>query len=501
MEWLQILVISFFSFPIAVTVIIQGPKSAVYPEGTNITLQCIVSDVRNRIVWEDIQENTVIFIDKGRNTQRTKYENFFISDGDENFGLTIVNAQLSDDGLYSCQEGDESKNANVTIEAWPELSVFVNDTLLVPENDITLTEGEEVVVMCKADEAKPAVHVTLKFGENEWVGTETIARSNDGLRFTTEASVTHVVSRDDTTVTCKATGLVSIPPSYAEISINVLHKPVCHAEITRNTAECQCISNPPVSAYEWYVNGSSQGTERLLPIHDHIPANLTCLATNEVGTGASASRYLSPTNLDGVTSTNAVIIAVAAVIASGTIVCSVIVCLYKRCKKKTKYFDARNVNSETGERQPSDDSEDNDDEFEDARSGIEDEEEENTLVHQYENINDDEKRISADTNGENDLLLSKNQESNDVTQSNSTGEISNKEPGVSQYNRNSHDDLAEKNENGRNQPVIENGNEKGDTEAPYINVFANAIKTSEQPLTSQDEPTHYAGNGESETAV
>ncbi|KAJ8035107.1 Kin of IRRE-like protein 3 [Holothuria leucospilota] len=440
MEWLQILVISLFSFPIAVTVIIEGPKSAVYPEGTNITLQCIVSDVRNIIVWEDIQENIVIFIDKGRNTQRTKYENFFISDADENFSLTIVNAQLSDDGLYSCQEGDESKNANVTIEAWPELSVFVNDTLLVPENGITLTEDEEVVVMCKADRAKPAVHLTLKFGENEWIEAENIANSKDGLRFTTEATVTHYVSRDDTTVTCKATGLISIPPSSVKISINILHKPVCHVEVKQNIAECQCVSNPPVSTYKWYVDGKLQETELVLPFHDYIPANLMCLATNAVGTGASASRYVSLTNADGASSTFFVIIVIAAVIACGIIVCSVIFfCLYKRWKEKPKFYDAecdklelgggqcsvkpdddgkdkdfQGDNSKPGEKEPSEYSEDGQPYFEaSSELNIQDEKKKNTLEHHRENVNDVKKSNSVDRNGEKEPLLSKDKESND----------------------------------------------------------------------------------------
>lgn len=511
MEWYQILVTGFFCFPIAFTVIVEGPKSAVHPEGTNVTLQCITSDVRNSIVWEDITENTVIFIDKTKNTQRAKFDNFFISDAEENFSLTIVNAQLSDEGFYSCVEGDESRTANVTIEAWPKLSVFVNNTLLVPENGITLTEDDQVIVLCIAEGAKPAVYLTLKFGQNEWIEADNIATSKDGLRFITEASVTHSVSRDDTTFTCKATGQISIPPSSAKISIDVLHKPVCHVELRRNTAECQCVSNPQVSGYRWYVNGTSKGTELLLPINDHMPANLTCLATNAVGTGASAPRYVSPANVDpGAISASYVIIVVAAVIAFACCIiacCVIFYCLYRRCKEEQTFYDARDDNWEPEERDLEDDQQ-----FVGPSSGnIEDETKKSSLVHQSEKVDDDNNGNSADKNGEKDLLLSQNKEyNNDVEGDNlepeEKGSSEDSEDDqifvdassdnveherVSQHNKTSFDHWGIKqNEKERNLLVIESeNNKKEDNASPDSNVPGNDIKHSESASTSQDKLT------------
>ncbi|KAJ8035110.1 Cell adhesion molecule 3 [Holothuria leucospilota] len=335
MGWYLIFVTCFFSFPIARTTILVGPKSAVYPEGSNVTLQCL-AERTNRIVWEDVNDNTVIFIDKEKNTEKVKFDNFVISNGEDNFSLTIVNAELSDEGFYACEEGDESRSANVTIEAGPDLSIHV----LVPENR-TITEDERVFVLCKAEGAKPAVRLKLKFGDNEWIESNNTI-TNEGLHFTTETRVAHRVTRADTTVTCQATGQVSIPPSTTMSSMNVLHKPACVIELGTDLAECQCVSNPAVSTYSWYVNGELQSTDPSLRIHEYIPANITCLASNEVGISPLTSRYVSLTDLQSDASTKDVVIiisVIAAVIVCAIVIGVILIIVYKQSKRESTFLE------------------------------------------------------------------------------------------------------------------------------------------------------------------
>lgn len=96
--------------------IIQVPENGTYSVGSNILLTCVTQEENINILWKDVEEDTIIFIGKEKNTKKEKYQNFQISRSPRNYSLTINDASPPDGGSYSCQDGDLHRNAWITIE-------------------------------------------------------------------------------------------------------------------------------------------------------------------------------------------------------------------------------------------------------------------------------------------------------------------------------------------------------------------------------------------------
>lgn len=199
---------SLFDFGhVASAIITEGPEGGSFPRGTNIVLKCKAQEQKIEILWLDKFEDTVIFINKQKNTEREKFENFLISEVDGDFTMTIMDAQVSDDGYYSCKEGDDSRDADIIIEEAPVLLIKITTTSEVQMGRSTkafvpVLVGELIIIQCKAEKAKPAVHLQLKVDDSMWIEPINHTQRRDSVFFVTEAFYSYVVEENDLQITC-----------------------------------------------------------------------------------------------------------------------------------------------------------------------------------------------------------------------------------------------------------------------------------------------------------
>ncbi|KAJ8017383.1 IgLON family member 5 [Holothuria leucospilota] len=246
-----LIVIAFLLvLPQAWSTIIQVPESGTYSVGSNILLKCITREENINIIWKDLEKDTIIFIGKGKYTKKEKYRNFEISSSPRNYSLIINDASPTDEGFYSCQDGDIHRNAWLTIEVLPTLTLCVNKSTVNASKPITLTTGNTVVVICKAQNIGPNVFLELKYGSGGWM-----------------------------------------KPKHSQQDSN--DKPTCKVEVIHNQIQCICDANPPVKQYKIFVDGEDKGNSKSVQARHYVPANFSCLAVNDIGVGQSEVRYVS----------------------------------------------------------------------------------------------------------------------------------------------------------------------------------------------------------------
>ncbi|KAJ8035123.1 hypothetical protein HOLleu_22248 [Holothuria leucospilota] len=274
-----------------------GWRNKIYPEGTNITLQCAISDRNNSTtLWLDEQQNIIIFTGEFRNTTESKFKNFEVSKiwGDKS--LHIHNANVSDEGNYTCREDDKSESFGVQIEAVPILDMYVNNVQVtdIKYERISVPFADLIFIRCMALRAKPAVGLELKLGEREWIQPANVTYLQDGFYTNTEANFSfNVTSRNETEVMCKTSGGISITPVITRVTIDVVYLPICTLQRMEDEVICQCDANPPVNQYKIIVNEKLEASGRRLEIDPNASANVTCFASNNIGTGKSTFFFVS----------------------------------------------------------------------------------------------------------------------------------------------------------------------------------------------------------------
>lgn len=107
-------IILFVSTLIVSAVLIQGPKSATYPAGTDVTLTCY-ADVKATFQWMD-DGRKLIFYGNRKETKLKKYHNFYVEVASGNSNMTIIDTRIEDEGIYSCTILDKIVSAYLSIE-------------------------------------------------------------------------------------------------------------------------------------------------------------------------------------------------------------------------------------------------------------------------------------------------------------------------------------------------------------------------------------------------
>lgn len=120
---------------------VMGPKNSTVTEGDDLLLIC-TGDITAELVWHFKGE--LLTADYRGQVIVTPEEN--TETGRNRLALTISQARVDDEGLYTCHDEVNMKHANI--------SIFVTETgkvvIVEPENrTITVSEGSDVVFECQ----------------------------------------------------------------------------------------------------------------------------------------------------------------------------------------------------------------------------------------------------------------------------------------------------------------------------------------------------------------
>ncbi|XP_038217035.1 nephrin isoform X2 [Zerene cesonia] len=255
------------------------PRSLRVQEGSEAVLECAVANLAGQVQWA--KDGFAL----GFSSVIPGYPRYTMF-GDRRHGvynLRIANVSLEDDAEYQCQVGPAQMhkviraNASLTVISPPNAVEIVNH----PHNSkLEVKEGEDVVLECQVQNAKPAAKIVWYRGNQEMKGdrvanedireVESANGNPKAVRYTTISRVHFKATSEDdyADFTCEARheALQRDSPMRSTIQLSVLYPPgapyiegYAEGETVRRgqSLELVCRSrggNPPAQLI-WYKNG------------------------------------------------------------------------------------------------------------------------------------------------------------------------------------------------------------------------------------------------------
>ncbi|XP_004595203.2 nephrin [Ochotona princeps] len=293
----------FWALPINMTAV----------EGTEVELRCGVSAPGSAVQWA--KDGLLL----GPDPRIPGFPRYRL-EGDPargEFHLHIEACDLSDDAEYECQVG-RSETGPELVSPRVILSILVPPKVLqlTPEAGSTVTwvAGQEYVVTCVAEDAKPAPDII--FLQSGQVVSDVSADVNDGSQeklFSMEATAKVIPQHSDNgqLLVCESSSPALDTPLRASVTMNILFPPGApviewpglnqgHVRAGQNL-ELPCVArggNPPATL-QWLKNGqpvsTAWGTEHLQAVARSVllmtvrpedqGAQLSCEAFNSVSEG------------------------------------------------------------------------------------------------------------------------------------------------------------------------------------------------------------------------
>ncbi|XP_050680311.1 nephrin [Leptidea sinapis] len=256
-----------------------SPKSLRVHEGSEAVLECAVANLAGQVQWA--KDGFAL----GFSSVIPGYPRYTMF-GDRRHGiynLRIVNVSLVDDGEFQCQVGPAQMhkviraNATLSVISAPSSVEIVNH----PHNSkLEVKEGDDVVMECQVNNAKPAARIVWYRGNQELKGDRVTSEdirevgsptgNPKSVRYTTVSRVHFKATSEDdyADFTCEAKhdALNRDLPMRTTVQLSVLYPPgapyiegYAEGETVRRgqSLELVCRSrggNPPAQLI-WYKNG------------------------------------------------------------------------------------------------------------------------------------------------------------------------------------------------------------------------------------------------------
>ncbi|XP_038062505.1 cell adhesion molecule 2-like [Patiria miniata] len=221
-----------------------------------------------------------------------KYTNFgIVSDEFPQMDLTVSDAQVEDEGTYTCTMITKQGSATLAVE------IEGNEPIITLDGDssgnpIKLTAGEQSVLRCTASGFRPAVN--LEWYKDDVQITAGITEDTpiaNGYAFTTSGTLTFTPTKQDDgdRLECRTTGQVVATAKTGGLTLNVQYAPIVNVDFRGGRITCLSDANP-LAASKIILNGTdilvsfiiSGGSVEFTPDYCNY---ISCNSTNTVGTG------------------------------------------------------------------------------------------------------------------------------------------------------------------------------------------------------------------------
>ncbi|XP_038062358.1 cell adhesion molecule 3-like isoform X2 [Patiria miniata] len=275
-----------------------GPSDTAALRGGAATLTCsnpaYTSPSSGAAFWEEggtpfgTQQNGIYTA-----PEFAKYTNFdIVSTEYPQMDLTVSNAQVEDEGTYTCTLQSDQGSATLTVEIeGNEPTITLNsDPSVTP---IRLIAGVESVLRCTASGFRPAVNLEWYKDDVKITAgiTEDPATSN-GDTFTTVGTLTFTptIPDDGDRLECRTTGQVVATAKTGALTLSVQFVPVVTVGYSGGQITCSSEANPLATTHQIIRNGTdvlkeftnSPGSVEFTPKYCAV---ISCNATNTIGTG------------------------------------------------------------------------------------------------------------------------------------------------------------------------------------------------------------------------
>ncbi|XP_038062508.1 cell adhesion molecule 3-like [Patiria miniata] len=222
-----------------------------------------------------------------------KYTNFgIVSNEYPQMDLTVSNAQVEDEGTYTCTLPSDQGSATLTveIEGNEPTTTLNSDPSVTP---IRLIAGEQSVLRCTASGFRPAVNLEwYKDDIKITAGVSEDPATNNGDTFTTVGTLTFTptIPDDGDRLECRTIGQEVATAKTGGLTLNVQYAPVVKVDYSGGQITCSSDANPLATTHQIIRNGTdvlktfpnSPGSVEFTP---NYCAVISCNATNTIGTG------------------------------------------------------------------------------------------------------------------------------------------------------------------------------------------------------------------------
>ncbi|XP_029433790.1 limbic system-associated membrane protein isoform X2 [Rhinatrema bivittatum] len=264
-------------------------------QGDTAILRCFVEDKSSKVAW--LNRSVIIFAgqDKWSIDPRVALE----KRNPLEYSLRIQKVDVFDEGPYTCsvqtQQHPKTLQVHLIVQVPPKISNI--------SSDITVNEGSNLTLMCKANgRPEPLItwrHLTPSDGDLNWE-----EEYLEIVKITREQSGKYE---------CKAANEVS-SADVKQVRVTVNYPPTItgaknHKAATGKQATLQCEASAiPLPDFEWYRDDSrinnaqgmeikstgSQSTLMVANVTDDHYGNYTCVATNKLGIANASISLFKP---------------------------------------------------------------------------------------------------------------------------------------------------------------------------------------------------------------
>ena len=221
--------------------------------------------------------------------------------GSESWNVVLSNIELEDEGRYQCQVGATEDEGSIRSDyALIEVLAQPQPPVISVGPELTVREGEEVLVKCISEGGKPMASIKwwmnselISEGIQEEVPQKPGAKDSITVSYIT-LSVDRSMSKKN--LICEAgNGLGD--PSSVKTSLTVEHKPELMLTVNKEViyegdkmrVSCEAEGHPNLFEYHWKINDKimreAKGAKELVldVTRDSHEKSLTCMARNTVG--------------------------------------------------------------------------------------------------------------------------------------------------------------------------------------------------------------------------
>ncbi|XP_038062507.1 fibroblast growth factor receptor 1-like [Patiria miniata] len=244
--------------------------------------------------------------------------------------LTVSNAQVEDEGTYTCLLQSDQGSATLTVEIeGNEPTITLNSD--PPVTPIRLIAGEASVLRCTASGFRPAVNLEwYKDDVKITAGVSEDPATNNGDTFTTVGTLTFTptIEDDGDRLKCRTIGQVVATAKTGGFTLSVQYVPVVTVDYSGGQITCSSDANPLATTHQIIRNGTDiwktfTNSPGSVEFTTNYCAVISCNATNTIGTGTGRfAQQICPVGV--------IVGAVVAAFIGGVLVSGIIFYIMKR---------------------------------------------------------------------------------------------------------------------------------------------------------------------------
>jgi len=273
----------------------QEPADVSAEQGGQVTLPCQVQHKGGTLQWT----KDGFGLGQSRSLPGFPRLSMVGQDISTDWSLSISPVLLGDEGVYQCQVTSTNTGIPPIRSSLARLIVTIpsDPPTILAGNRITVTEGREEDIICKAEGGKPAAQLEWKTGGLKIKNIQTKAEKIPGtVTFKTVSILKFIPLRTDDGV--EVTCLISTTEESSTALLSVMYKPVVklsHDKVDimegdRVVFTCTSSAPPGPVLYTWMVRGKVQeGSEAEFVVdkmsREQDQVVVQCKVENSVGTG------------------------------------------------------------------------------------------------------------------------------------------------------------------------------------------------------------------------